>query len=583
MTLTKKQINKYRIDYKEYAEKNLKIQTKAAEIIPFVFNRMQIVLWNLLLEDLKAGIPIRWLIVKDRQLGCSTWITGLFYWICTLFANKNGLTVSHDIDSAAGLFSKIKLFFKLSQPELRPQRKISNRRELYFANPDDEGPLGLESRITIDTADSAEIGVSHTIQLAHLSEMAVWEAMGLNIKQRMAALNQAIPEKPGTIVIIETTPRGEGYVSKMWDDKNNGYRKIFISSVADDEYRIELNPNEYFELIDYEEHKYGDETLEYDYYENEIKIWYSISDPALLHHEVMCRLAWRRYMIDKKCEGDKEIFDREYPITIEKAFATSGANIFPTTKLKKYKKYLLDNSVRYTAYRYDDLLKDFYLSAGGPIKVYEPPDKNYNYILGADVALGVDKDGDDSAFTIRRVPDLKLCVSYKNVIDPFEFAKILFSIIKLYNRPYTGVEVNERGGFAVVEYLLNHFHYTNLYQREVIGEIDKPKTKKYGWSSNPKTTKPSMVADYKNLIINGELDLDIDLVDQAIKYVLKDGLMQASLGKDDLLCADMITIQMARFVHVSETPKPKRYKYTLDWWVKQLEQENDVIGQYPRG
>lgn len=586
-------INKWQADFKQYAADNLYIINKDTDLVPFELNRMQQKVWDIILEKLIAGEPIRILCIKDRQIGFTTFIAGLFYWVCTLFPNKNALLAAQDIDAAAGIFDKVKLFYKKSIPEMRPLRKISNRRELYFANPDEDGELGLESRILIDTADSKEIGVSKTIQLVLLSEFAVWEAMGLDLKPRLIALNQAIPSRAGTAIVIETTPRGEGYVSKIWYDNTNGFTKIFISSVAADEYRIELPLDQYFELTNYEEHRYGNEEEEYYLYEKEVKYWYpEITDLALLHHEVMCRLAWRRDTIDKKCEGDKAAFDREYPITIEKAFAASGHQVFNGQKLNEIKNYLNEFPPLVSLYKYqrgNTLTEDdFYQALGGNLKIYESYNSSYKYIIGGDVGQGV-KGGDNSALSCRRLPGLQQVFSFADTIGTFDFARITYRLAKIYGNAFVGMEVNEKGGYSVVEYLLHTFNYLKLYQREVLLEVDQEKQKKYGWTTT-KFTKPTMVSDYDEYVNHNDLDIkDIDIIEQAKKYVLfvegsKSGTMGANSGKDDSLMADMICLQMARFVHLAPKVESKKIKYTLDWWAKKVPEYNDqLIGYSDRG
>ena len=68
-------------DFPVYARINIKIQNKNGRLIPLRFNRVQRMLWRWLLEDLRAGRPIRWYILKARQLGISTWALSLFYWM----------------------------------------------------------------------------------------------------------------------------------------------------------------------------------------------------------------------------------------------------------------------------------------------------------------------------------------------------------------------------------------------------------------------------------------------------------------------------------------------------------------------
>lgn len=589
------QVNQWRKDYSLYAKEDLYIINKDTDLITFEFNRMQRRVWMLFRKLMIEGKPIRILCIKDRQIGFTTFVAGFFYWLCTMFPNKNALLAAQDVAAGEGIFGKIKLFYKKAAN--KPLRKISNRKELYFANPNEDGELGLESKISIDTADSAEIGVSKTLQFVHLSEVAVWEAMGFDVKKRLISLKQSIPQRAGTAIILETTPRGEGYVSEMWADEKNDFIKIFISSVADETYRIELRKEQYFELSTFNEHRYGNEEDEYPLYESEIKFWYpeinwnTLSGLSELHHEVMCRLAWRRKTIDVQCEGDKAAFDQEYPITIEKAFAASGSTVFNIPKLNEIKQYITDFPAIITNYRFfrgNSLAEDdFYESKGGSLRIFRDYEPNFKYIIGGDVGQGA-KGGDDSALSCRRIPDLKQIFTFDGVLLPYDFARITFRLAKIYGNAFIGMEVNEKGGFSVVEYLLHTFNYTNIYQREVTLEIDQEKQKKYGWITG-KFTKPTMVSDFNEQLLNNEMELiDQKIVAQAKKYVLftegtRKGQMGASTGKDDLLVADMICLQMAKFVHLS-IPQPKApYKYTFNWWAEQTNVNEDYIGYNDRG
>src|SRR5262249_5665549 len=148
-------------------------------------------------EDLKAGRPVRWIILKARQMGVSTFIAALFYWIASFHSHRGCLIVAHDTDSAEALFNKQKLFYKAIQSDMPPMHKLSYRRILHFANPDPTGPMGLESIIAVDTAANKNLGASFTIQAVHLSEYGRYEQVNPDIKAALISLNQAIPDLPG--------------------------------------------------------------------------------------------------------------------------------------------------------------------------------------------------------------------------------------------------------------------------------------------------------------------------------------------------------------------------------------------------
>lgn len=595
--ITDENISLWRKAYDVYSSLFLKIIDKDANILPLVFNRMQCKLWQLFLYQIKQGIPIRWLIVKNRQQGCSTWVLGLFFWITTLFPNRNTLVINHDGESATNLFNKAKLFYKLLPDNMRPLKKNSNRKELYFANPNEEGELGLESRILIDTAGSEAQGVSYTFQWVLFSEVAVAESKGIDIKEIFSGLKQSVPKRAGTGIILETTPRGEGYVSDFWNDDTNSYTKIFISSAADETYRIELKPDEYFLLSDDKESKYGDEETEFEYFEDEVKKWYpefnlkTSEGKQQLHHEVMCRLAWRRGMIDDECEGDKLIFDREYPITIEKAFATSGSALFNIELLKQMKKYLENNPPSFNRYsfqcnsRIDSSLNDFYLDNIGMTRIFEEVMAGCQYVIGGDVAEGIEG-GDKLTLSCRRLPELQHVFYFEGIVDPHTYALIAHKLHLIYNEAFMGIETNEKGGYAAVQYLLDVLKCRRLYKRQV---MLKPKEfgEKYGWHTGD-TTKPTMMADFRRELNNHTLPiLCVKEIEQLIKFKKMSNGHTGVVGElgDDIAMADMICLQMAKFVHLAPEKETKpRVKFTGAWWTKQLQNvSGDYIGSNPKG
>src|SRR5262249_52507198 len=126
---------------------------------------------------------------------------------------------------------------------LQSPLKMDNRSLIHFATKttkkrNGEVDLGLDSRLVFHTAGKGELGRSYTFQMALLSEFAIWPELGIDVAEQLTALNQAVPELPGTIVILESTGKGENAGKTFWDDSSNGYRKIFIPWIGYEKYRL---------------------------------------------------------------------------------------------------------------------------------------------------------------------------------------------------------------------------------------------------------------------------------------------------------------------------------------------------------
>ena len=586
-SLDAKTLGIMRSDYKRYAADYLKIQTKSMKLVPFKFNRVQNVLWTMLLEEyLRTGKPIRWLILKGRQMGMSTWIAGLYYWICSLRSNRNAVVAAHKESSSSELFRKQQIFWRETPADSRPMAKTNNRGHLEFANPNPNDPVpGLESQILVDVASNADLGRSFALHLLHWSEFA----MTNNALETLAAARNAMPDIAGTFLIIETTAKGPGPFKDLWDNQENDYKKIFVCWVAEDAYRLELDPDDYFELHSADHPTYGDEAKEQERIIKELEFWYPELDTDLkLFHESMCRLAWRRKTIDNECSSDLGKFRQEYPTIPDDAFIGTGSSLFDVMKLSDNMQGLLaDPPVQHT-FRFDFNTEEFSPRRYGNLTLYEPVQPGASYVIGCDPALGV-KGGDPSAAVVLRCPDLVQSGVFNAVIPPDEFAILLYYLGVMFNDALLGVEANEEGGYAINKILGGsqligdrRLKYPRLYRREDLSGRKNKKLSKHGWKTSV-ITKDIMITDLGNAINTDLVEIyDTTTIKQLMNYqeitssggVKRTGVPKGS-GHDDLAIAFMIAYQMAsRSYYQIQQPKAESIKkFSLKWCEQQLERE----------
>jgi hypothetical protein len=568
-----------------YAEKFLKIQTKTMKLVPFKFNRVQRVLWKRILEkNLRTGKPVRWLILKGRQMGMSTWIAGLYYWICSLRSNRNAVVAAHKESSSVELFRKQQLFWRETPPNCRPMAKTNNRGHLEFANPNPNDPTpGLESQILVDVASNVDLGRSFALHLLHWSEFA----MTANPMPTLAAARNAMPYIPGTFLIIETTAKGPGPFKDLWEDEDNDYEKIFICWVAEDAYRVEIDPDDYFEPHDADHPRYGNEEHERQRILHELKIWYpELTTEEELFHESMCRLAWRRQTIDGECGGDIRLFRQEYPTVPNDAFIGTGRSLFDSYKLADWMRGLVDHPPLEHTFRFDFRKQEFEVRKYGHLKLFEPVQEFATYVIGCDPALGV-KGGDPSTAVILRCPELIQAGVFRAIIPPDEFAILLYHLGTMFNTALLAVEANEEGGYSVNKILggtqlvdNKRIKYPRLYLRETLDGRRNKKQDKYGWKTSA-VSKDIMITDLGNAINTDSIMInDRDTLHELMNFqeiVTESGRKSTGvpkgMGHDDLAIALMIAYQMAhRAYHQVYQPKAeKTKKYSLKWWEGQIE------------
>lgn len=589
--------NRALVDFPYYAETVLKIKNKRAQLVPFVMNRAQWYMWELVKRRLDAEQPVRMDILKARQLGSSTFVQMLMFWVTSTRKFRNSLVVSHEEGSASNLFNKSEVAMNFLPPAFKPMTRQANRNEIYFANPQrakaNENP-GLESRIQVKTANNRHLAASLTLDFVHLSEVARYEDLLTDVDDSMVSLLQTVPPgMPWTFIFRETTAQGMGWYKELWDNPDDGYDKVFISWVADDSYTFP-DPLSKKVLENQPDGKWGDEYKIYDIVYAELERWYpEITDEDDRQLEALKRLAWRRHMIAANFHGRRDLFTQEYPLTADEAFITSGNTVFDTQKIADIEYALRRVSgevggLRFppTHYRYDKQEQNFYVAPYGPLRVYEGPVTGGLYAIGGDVTEGIDKKSDFAALQVLKLPEVKQVATYHAQVRPDDLADVAAALGKLYNWALLAVE-NNAAGVASNLRLSQTLYYPNLYRREIFDGEQRQFTSKIGWQTNRASKPVAITALREGLDEDLILFRDLPTLDEMMTYIQhKDGSLGAVQGKnDDLVMALAIALQAA-YQQGSvggqlHNANPAATEGTMAWYMNQAEAESDrdeVIG-----
>lgn len=589
---------KLQASYAKYAAINLVIKSKVGKLVALLFNRMQKRLWQYWLEDVAAGRPIRWFVVKSRQQGSTTWFLGLILWLVTLWQNKSALLLAHDEPAAKALGVKFQYLYARSRAELKPKYRTMNRQQIHFATTLDEmektGEIGLDSIVDVMTGDSDGIGRSRTYQYVLITEFSKMDEIGIDIPKMMAAVAQCVEKSPDTAVLIENTVLnnaiGESAAKDFWEDEANGYRKIFIPWVADDSYRLDIPFGIYPELSPDPNSQYGNEIDEFEAIKEALIEWYPQYSNNLnsveLNHEAHCRIAWRRDVLDTQFfdidYADRRVkFKQEYPTTVYDAFSVGVKSIYSVKRLLEREDFLTREGVVPERFEYDPRRDGFEYTKYGTLRVYEEPVEDARYAIGADAAQGIDG-GDDSTLIVLKLPSLIEVASLNDIIPPTKFANMAAALGRLYNNALLAVELNDKGGYAAIQHLEDVVRYPNLY----FMEGQNPANIKYGWVSNG-VTKSIMISDSKQLVAdNGVVINSKEVLKQLKTYVdLGNGKFGGLPGKpDDLVSGLQIAIQCAKAVHVPRpASKPKKApKGSPDYLIAQMNHRQAVRDRFKR-
>lgn len=497
---------------------------------PMKLNMVQRRLMQFIWDLEQQQVPVRILVPKARQHGISTFIEAMIYSKTAFQKNTNAIIIADDKSHARIIFDMAKLMHKKMAKLFKTETHKTNAQEVVFSENDSQ----------IVVATDARSGMFH---IFHSSETAFYR----NAEETMLGVLQCIPDKPGTMVIMESTGNGYNYFSDMVmraKAGKNDYHVFFIPWYENPEYAIKASKD--FEAQ--ESGAYGNEI----YYRDTYK----------LSNE---QLAWRRYTIDDKCKGDLQTFKQEYPACVEECFQGSGSPVFDHSLISEMQKDIALPEL-YGWVEEDDLV--FSKSKQGYIKIWARPDTNlyqHRYVIGADTG-GMWEGADYScAYVYDRVLRCVVACIHGH-FDAYVYAKYLIMLAKWYHNARIAVEVNkwaseaDEMGNTVIDNILKRYKYTNFYTHQVIDDLTKQMTTKVGWHTGSENKQllvdrlREFVNDYHKEPIGFN---DAELLGEMLTYVISQtkkgkATWEASEGhKDDRVMSFGITLCVAR-----EMPKP---------------------------
>lgn len=522
--------------FKWFAEKFLMIRTKRGRVAPFVLNKAQLYAHAKIEQQKRDTGKVRAVVIKGRQQGFSTYIGARFYKITTETIGFATFILSHESKTTGKLYEMVQRYHDNCPDFLKPTKDGDNKKlGMKFGS--------LQSSYELGTAKNPDSGRGFTAQLFHGSEVGFWPFAD----QILAGVMQAVPDLPGTEVILESTANGVG--GTFYDYVMDAYRGdgefilIFSPWYWDPGYTqtppagfVRTQPeHELAALV--ASHPDGKEFC------------YQLTDG---------QLAWRRKKIKELKSTD--LFKQEYPSYVHEAFLSSGRPVFDVPMLvaaKQYcrlpiglKRYLRSDDKLVDERNLSDLEVDDpenprsydFEAVSGLIQIWGEPVANQLYSIGADVAEGLEK-GDFSSFDIHDEAGVQVA-HYHGKIDPSSFGHLLNRIGRYYNNAFLGVERNNHG--HAVTQKLKDLEYPNQYLQEELEEQHERETAKVGWLTTAKS-KPIIIGNLGSLILEENTGvLCVHTLDQCLTYVYDaSGKMGARDGCfDDCVMSYAIALEM---------------------------------------
>lgn len=163
--------------------------------------------WILRME--RAGVPVRIIILKARQMGFSTYIEAVVFEHTVRNRRSKSLVVAHDDETATEVL-QITHTMRDEIPRRGQAWRFGMRHTATYHLA--WGPP-MYSQIKIASAKKKNPGRGFTVSVMHLSETAFWD----DAAKKAQSLLNTLPRLQGTLAFMESTANGAvGYFYEMW-------------------------------------------------------------------------------------------------------------------------------------------------------------------------------------------------------------------------------------------------------------------------------------------------------------------------------------------------------------------------------
>ena len=536
------------LNCKEYVETFLKIRTKSGALVSLKLNEPQLRLYEVIAKRYKVNKPVRVIILKARQMGFSTLTEGIVFWATATRENTDSMIIAHKDEATANLFRMSKLFYEQLPAPIKPMLQASNAQELNFDKPsrDRSERKGLKSRIRCATAGGSGQGRSYTLRNVHMSEFAFWPGDKL---ETYSGIMQAVPDEPGTIVIVESTANGYDMFKTLWDravaaqqaGDEDGFIPVFFPWFEMSEYRRPVPSG--FELTDEE---------------RELKAAFKLDDE---------QIAWRRWCIEVNCGGELNKFKQEYPATPDEAFIATGTCVFDKEALVLRRAAVSADKWEYGRFTYkNDGLRisdiKWQPEKGGPIRIKKKPEEGVPYVIGGDTA------GTGSDSFVGQVLDNtsgEQVAVLQQLMGETEYTRQMYCLGMYYNTALIGIETNY-STYPVQE--LERLRYPKQYVRQHLDKYTQKLTDEFGFNTTSRT-RPTIIDNLKAVAREHlELISDYGTLGEMLTFVYDENWRpEAEEGEhDDLVMALAIAHEIRPQQRRSKYVNPQTTAWDEDMW-----------------
>jgi hypothetical protein len=380
----------------------LRVRDRSGQDVPLIPNRVQ--------REYERQRGTRNIVLKARQMGISTWITGRLFLKTITQPGTVTVQVAHTQEAAESIFRMVHRFLeRLPKRELGDALRTSrlNVRQIIFP--------ALDSEYRVESAADRNAGRGLTITNLHCSEVARWTG---DAAETLQGLRAAMP--PGGELVLESTPMGAGgcFWREWQEAASTGMVRHFFPWWWEPAY-------------------VGIAVCETTLTDVERGL---MKQHGLSHAQI----GFRRQLI----ADFRGLARQEYAEDPNECFLSSGECIFDREAMDRCERRLREPIAT---------------RMGEQLRVWYPPVTGRNYLVAADPAGG-GTEGDFSAAQVLELETGLQCAELVSKMGGYEFAAEIVSLAEEYNRALVVVERNNHGS-GILAYLTGVCCYPRIYEQ----------------------------------------------------------------------------------------------------------------------